>query len=415
VFGKLLALLLLSFGWADQRLPPVSKIELGSGLLTQFQSDLAKQVDKRGIDFTADNQLLSALRDSGAQDRLLDSVSHSRPYPGNESAADTEALTRLLDCVRMEYKTTLWAIDSCESAVKTLPNNPLVLTAVAVMQGRHNCRSQQALDHIQKAVGLAPDSSEVHRVYGFLLACSKKPRLAEQEYQEAIKLDPDNARAHFDLGMYYGSADKKALPELRQAAKVDPTNGYYRYWVGQFLESSGKVDDAFQEYKEAEDIEPLYPEPYISRAGILAQKKQYDEAIQEARRAIAANPDYMPSHLAMANALLLKGDFEQALDVLQRAAKSIPKDSNAYFRMVNLLAEKGNLARAISVAREAVARDPELAVIFRYQLADLLEKSGDYASALEQYQGLAVTQGENPDLQKAIKRVRAKLYPVSPD
>ncbi len=411
MFGKLLALLFLSLAGADQSISPVSKIELGSGLLTQFQSDLAKQVDKRGIDFTPDGQFLGALRNSGAQGSLLKSVSHSRTYPRNEFAAETEALTHLLDCARMEYKEMLLAIDSCESALKTLPNNPLVLTAVAAMQGRHNCRSQQALDNIQKAVRLAPESSEAHRVYGFLLSCSEKPSLAEKEYEAAIKLDPNNSRAHFDLGMYYGSADKKALPELRQATTLDPTNGYYRYWVGQFLESSGKVDEAFREYKEAENVEPIYPRPYISRAEILAARKQYSEAIQEAQRAIAANPDYMPSHLTMADVLLLKGDFEQALDVLEAAAKAIPSDSNAYFRMVNILAARGNSKRAISVAREAIARDPHFAVIFGNQLGDLLEKSGDYAGALEQYQRLVAIQGETPDLQKAIVRLNAKLHP----
>jgi tetratricopeptide (TPR) repeat protein len=291
----------------------------------------------------------------------------------------------------------LLGIDSCESALKTLPNNPLVLTAVAAMQGRRNCRSQQALTNIQKAVGLAPKSSEPHRVYGFLLACSEEPRRAEKEYQEAIKLDPDNARAHFDLGMYYGSADKKALPELRQAATLDPTNAYYRYWIGQFLESEGNVDDAFREYKKAETVDPQYPEPYISRAGIFAEKKQYNEAVHEAQQAVAVNPNHMPSHLALANVLLLKGDFEPALDVLQEAARAIPDDSNAYFRMINLLVERGNATRAISVAREAMARDPKFAVIFRYQLADILEKSGDYAGAHEEYQRLVETQGEIPN------------------
>jgi tetratricopeptide (TPR) repeat protein len=310
----------------------------------------------------------------------------------------------------MEYKENVLGIDTCESALKTLPNNSFVLTAVAFVEGRHNCDSQQALYTIQKAVKFAPESSEAHRVYGFLLACSQKPDRDVQEYQKAIRLDPDNARAHFDLGMHYGSADEKALPEMKHAATLDPTSGYYRFWIGQFLESQRRVDDAFREYKEAENADPLYPEPYIRLAEIFAEKKQYNDAIQEAQRAVAANPDYISSHLAVANVLLLKGDFEQAVDVLQAAARSISIDPNAYVRLINALAERGNLARAISVAKEAVARDPQLAVFFRYLLADVLEKSGDYAGALEEYQLLVVTQGETPDLQRAIKRVNAKLH-----
>jgi tetratricopeptide (TPR) repeat protein len=411
LFWKLLAFLVLSVAGTDQNLPPVSKIELGAGLLTRLQWDLAKQIDIRGIDFTPDDQFLNTLRNSVAQDRLLESVSHSKVYPRIESSAENEAFTYLLDCARMEYKEKLLGIQMCESALNTLPQNPFVLTAVAFVEGRHNCGSQQALHNIQKAVSLAPESSEAHRIYGFLLACSEKPGRAAQEYQEAIKLDPDNARAHFDLGMYYGSRDKKALPELSQAATLDPTSGYYHYWIGQFLESRGQVDDALREYKEAENVDPLYPDAYISVAEILAERKQFSEAIQEALRAIAANHDYVPSHLVMANVLLSKGDSEQALNVLQGAARANPNDPNAYSRMINILAETGNLTRAISVAREAIARDPELAVFFRYQLADLLEKSGDYAGALEEYQRLAVSQGETPQLQKAIKRTNAKLHP----
>jgi tetratricopeptide (TPR) repeat protein len=64
-----------------------------------------------------------------------------------------------------------------------------------------------------------------HRAYAFVYSQQKKPDLAKKEYADAIRAQPDSAKAHSYFGQYLVNAEKNytdAFAEFETALKLDP-------------------------------------------------------------------------------------------------------------------------------------------------------------------------------------------------
>jgi cytochrome c-type biogenesis protein CcmH/NrfG len=54
-----------------------------------------------------------------------------------------------------------------------------------------------------------------------------------QCFEKVLAQEPDNAEAHFGLGMTYGTQSRwsQALDQLQRAASLDPANEEVRRWI----------------------------------------------------------------------------------------------------------------------------------------------------------------------------------------
>jgi tetratricopeptide (TPR) repeat protein len=85
-----------------------------------------------------------------------------------------------------------------------------------------------AIPKYEKALELNPRKGTAHQKLGFLLLNVKRRRQeAMPHLEEAVRLEPGNPFARYDLGMAYSSAGDmaKALPHLEEAVRLLP-NGY---------------------------------------------------------------------------------------------------------------------------------------------------------------------------------------------
>lgn len=437
MLSVLLALAALhSFG-PDSSQTPVGKLELVSGLVTfRYQQDIMRFVRERGVDFVLDADFENNLKRSGANKELISAVRSAHSFDhGGESVVEDQAIAYLSKCAELEHggQTGGVAVE-CEPALKLLPNNVYVLTAVSYALA-HDFRSIEALPFIQQAARLAPESSEVHRVYADvrihgdrdemnesdeqkddegentrrLEKYQEKFNVAVSEYLEAIRLDRNDTMAHYELGMAYASDHPdKAVVEFREVARIDPTSAQALCMAADFLASEDKLDEALVEYAKAEKADPSFARAFQRRAEVFVVKKQYDNAIFEAKEAIELDPKVMPSRLTLSDAYLGKSEFEQAMTVLHEAAEAEPDNPAPTEYMVDALYDKGDLDGAISVLREAIGASPKWSH-FHAGLAALLEEKGEFGSALSEYREVMNLSGDSPELQTAINRVKSKL------
>ncbi|MBI5191787.1 MAG: tetratricopeptide repeat protein [Nitrospirae bacterium] len=85
-----------------------------------------------------------------------------------------------------------------------------------------------------------------------------QPGLATAQYTEALRLEPDNALAHFNLGLTYvheGRADD-ALTHMRIAAGLKPDKPEFRNGLGIAYAEKGMAGDAVREFEEAVRLAP---------------------------------------------------------------------------------------------------------------------------------------------------------------
>jgi tetratricopeptide (TPR) repeat protein len=124
----------------------------------------------------------------------------------------------------------------------------------------------------ERAVRLAPGSSEAHRLLGDLLG-QLIPHVfaggirygarSTKELDRALELDPRNVDAHIARATSYfftpsafGGDSKKALDELHRAIELDPNSDTARLWLAQVYAGLKQKDRAFSELDAARRINP---------------------------------------------------------------------------------------------------------------------------------------------------------------
>ena len=120
---------------------------------------------------------------------------------------------------------------------------------------------------------------------------------AEQEYLKIKRIDEDNIRANFGLGLLYLSMDKaeKAtyifdrLVRLEEA--FEPQHKHLFNEFGINLRKKGLFDEALKYYFRARELSPDDDHLLLNIARVYCEQNRLPEAEAAAREALALNPD----------------------------------------------------------------------------------------------------------------------------
>ena len=87
-------------------------------------------------------------------------------------------------------------------------------------------------------------------------------------YQKVLKLDPDYAPAHINLGtLYYNQSDyEQAEAHYRKAIEADPRYALAYFDLGNVLDETQRVDEAIAAYGAALQLAPTYADAHYNLA-----------------------------------------------------------------------------------------------------------------------------------------------------
>ncbi len=215
-----------------------------------------------------------------------------------------------------------------------------------------NGEYHKATDAFEKALALAPQNSELHRLLGntygrraetgSLFTAPGNARKARQYFEEAVALDPNNREAVANLFEYYleapgflGGGVEKAENLIRHLGKLSPTAALHaeaqleskrkRYDLAEaqlrkavqlapqeagrlidlarFLADHGRVKESDEEFKEAALLDPNNPQLLFARAETyIQQKRNLNDARELLKRYLASplTPEDPPRESALA-------------------------------------------------------------------------------------------------------------------
>ncbi len=140
-------------------------------------------------------------------------------------------------------------------------------------------------------------------------------------WQDATKKSPDKARAHFDLGAAYQTAQRTndAIREYEIALKLKPDIHAAYSNISAIQLDTGRLDEAEKTLVRLTEIAPNYTEGFINLAVLYVRRGNADKAIAMSDRAIALNPEAFAAHFNKGEALTLKGSYEAAVKSYERA------------------------------------------------------------------------------------------------
>jgi len=151
-------------------------------------------------------------------------------------------------------------------------------------------RIKEALIASQKCVELAPQDAEAHFNLGVLLKEQARLEEAKASYAQAIALKPDYAEAHTNLGntLKELGRSKEAAETFRQALELEPNFAEAHFNLGNTLKELGRLGEAEISYRKAIDLKSSFRDAECGLGSVMISKGQHKEGLEKLRLAQGA-------------------------------------------------------------------------------------------------------------------------------
>ncbi|QDL11815.1 hypothetical protein DP114_31470 [Brasilonema sennae CENA114] len=244
----------------------------------------------------------------------------------------------------------------------------------------------RAIADYNQAIKLDPNDAQAYNNRGISYFYKKDNNRAIADYNQAIKLDPNYAEAYNNRGNSYGNKkdDDRAIADYNQAIKLDPNLAQAYYNRGYSYANKKDYDGAIADYNQAIKLDPNYAHVYYNRGLSYFYKKDYDGAIADYNQAIKLDPNYAQAYNNRGNSYGNKKDDGRAIADYNQAIKLDPNYAQAYYNRGNLYGNKKDDGRAIADYNQAIKLDPNLAQAYYNRGLSYVNKK-DYDRAIADY------------------------------
>ncbi len=186
---------------------------------------------------------------------------------------------------------------------------------------------------------------------------------ARDLYAQALAQQPQDPKVLFPLGileLQLGNSTA-AIPLLRRAVHICPTDGRHHIGMGEALASVRQWEDAAEAYWQALKLNPNSPDVQFALGVALAAQGEVDGAIAAYRAAIALRPDFANALLNLGTCLYQSNELVQAEAAYRQALAARPDDAQILSNLAVLVQAKGQLDDAVMILERAIQLEPQSA------------------------------------------------------
>jgi cytochrome c-type biogenesis protein CcmH/NrfG len=225
---------------------------------------------------------------------------------------------------------------------------------------------------IEDGIRNFPDFAEAHETLGDLLLIQGRPDVARKAYEQAMRLDPTQAKVHDKIDRYR-TLEEKLANKSSEVAEVPASHPRMAFEAeiaeAHQLAKDGDPKSAEQIYREILTKDLHHVEAARLLAGVAVEKKHYrdaevfllravttapdytrawvdlynvqrelhkiNDAVTSARKVLELSPDQTPSHMLYADAIGQVGDHEEAVRAFENALKLSPDSAAAFCSMAH--------------------------------------------------------------------------------
>jgi TolB-like protein/DNA-binding winged helix-turn-helix (wHTH) protein/cytochrome c-type biogenesis protein CcmH/NrfG len=188
---------------------------------------------------------------------------------------------------------------------------------------------------------------------------------AIQYFQEAIALDPKDARlyaalaAAYDAATTYYSSPAEVMPRAKEAAlravELDPTLGSAHVRLGYVrLFFDWDWPAAEREYRRALEINPSLPEAQLGYANYLATLGHFDEAVSRVQQAYLFDPLALESRKEALWIYYFSGRMPETVEQAQKTIELEPDAGLPHAMLAMAYAQMGKRPETLQAAENAI-------------------------------------------------------------
>jgi tetratricopeptide (TPR) repeat protein len=245
----------------------------------------------------------------------------------------------------------------------------------AMYEGRY----ADAVKIYEQMLAEAPAGDPLPRIYvGIALAYEGDLKGAIEQYQELLRLTPNSAIAHYNLGVLFFQlkSEDQALEHFNAAVDLDPGFRLAHFQLANLLMRNGHASEAIPHYAQAIQLGLDNAFLRLMKSLALVRSKRYPEAKAELEAGVAAFPESTDLKAALARLLAACPD------------KSVRDGQRSLTLTLKLLddnpAPDFGLVETLGMALASVGRYTEAADLQKRMIADVEHaKRNDLAAELK--------------------------------
>ncbi|RKU21122.1 hypothetical protein C6500_07285 [Candidatus Poribacteria bacterium] len=240
----------------------------------------------------------------------------------------------------------------------------------------------------QQALALDANLAPVYQGLGKIAFLQDRLEEAAQHYQKALTIAPYHAETHYNLGLIYrhlgqravgGVSNPDALQNLAEAKNL--MSSFQRVKT---------YNDQTNRYRRLLLEQPTALEPRIKLAEAHIEMGNLKDAIRVYQIATALHPKTLPLYHNLGGLYMQTGQLTEAISAFQRLIQLDDTDAEAYFHLGWLHARQRKFAEAQTYLQNAIQRDKNLIPAY-YGLAEVYAQRQLFADASAVYRQLTST------------------------
>jgi serine/threonine protein kinase/tetratricopeptide (TPR) repeat protein len=229
--------------------------------------------------------------------------------------------------------------------------------------------TRRAIQEFDEAIRLDPNYSPAYaaRAYAHVNLCAglgvEAPRdgmlLAREDADRSLALDPVLPEGHFARGLHamYSFDWNASEQAFSRALELRPNyadayhwRAYNRMWL------LGDLDGALSDYARGLEVDPLYLVVYPQRSFCHHLRRDYEAGLADCDHALAVEPRFSFAHFGRACALLSLGRLDEAVPVFEEAIRLSSRLVNNIGMLAWTHGRRGDQAAARAIIEELKSR-----------------------------------------------------------
>lgn len=202
---------------------------------------------------------------------------------------------------------------------------------------------------------------------------------------------------------------KKAEEAFEQAVALHPDNPRVLTALGQVQEQLGELPESTETFRKVIELDPNSPEAHENLGIALADRSDLAAALKESSIATRLAPSSANAHFLRGRILSDLGSLDEARGEFRKSLQISPENPQALYYWAALEGDEGNIVMQANLLKQYVRLRPDQATAFD-QLGHALEEEHQDAEAIQAWRRAVALNPEYPgaiySLARALKRTK---------
>jgi len=264
------------------------------------------------------------------------------------------------------------ALKNALSLIKTYPKEATLFNicgACFAELGRFN----DAVESYKKALFINPDYAKAHFNLAGTFHDLNKLDDAVKSYENALKIEPNYADAHNNLGNVLKdlNQNERAVKCYERAIAINPNYVESYYSLGITLQGLGKLEEAVKNFKAVLAIRPNFAELHNNLGVILHELDQLEFSVSHFEKALLIKSDFIEALKNLGNVFTDLNQNDAAVKAYEKAISINPNYHEAHYclgislqRLKKLNAAAKSYKQAINIKPDYPEAHNNLGIVF---------------------------------------------------